>query len=159
MRASQIVKEAGSSYLEAPVSGSKQPAEQGTLIFLCGGDQALFDKAGPLLDVMGKAKLFLGNVRPTFSLKILCSSHSITHNCERAQVTAHRGMVWVSRLVRGAAGLEIHVILDIPTMMELVKLTPMVSRGIRDHRGYFPTAASVRETGCHGLFRWAMAPT
>lgn len=69
MRASQIVKEAGGSYLEAPVSGSKQPAEQGTLIFLCGGDQALFDKAGPLLDVMGKAKLFLGNVRPIFFLE------------------------------------------------------------------------------------------
>ena len=47
------------------MSGSKQPAEQGTLIFLCGGDQALFDRAGPLLDVMGKAKLYLGKVRPT----------------------------------------------------------------------------------------------
>lgn len=68
---SQIVKEAGSSYLEAPVSGSKQPAEQGTLIFLCGGDQALFDKAGPLLDVMGKAKLFLGNVGNGANMKLV----------------------------------------------------------------------------------------
>ena len=54
--------EAGGSYLEAPVGGSKQPAEQGNLVFLCGGDKALFDLSAPLLDVMGKAKFFLGEV-------------------------------------------------------------------------------------------------
>ena len=58
----QLVTEAGGSYLEAPVSGSKQPAEQGTLIFLCGGDESLYERSGPLLDVMGKAKFFLGKV-------------------------------------------------------------------------------------------------
>ena len=101
MRASQIVKEAGGSYLEAPVSGSKQPAEQGTLIFLCGGDQALFEEAGPLLDVMGKAKLFLGNVRST-SLSGSAPCYGITQNCEDAQVTGHCGKVQVSRLMRSA---------------------------------------------------------
>ena len=60
----QLVTEAGGSYLEAPVGGSKQPAEQGDLVFLCGGDRALFEKCAPLLDVMGKAKFFLGEVRP-----------------------------------------------------------------------------------------------
>jgi len=35
---------------------------QGALIFLCGGDQELFEYASPLLDVMGKAKFFLGEV-------------------------------------------------------------------------------------------------
>ena len=58
----QMMTEAGGTYLEAPVSGSKAPAEQGTLIFLCGGDKALFDRSADLLDVMGKAKLFLGQV-------------------------------------------------------------------------------------------------
>ena len=48
--------------MEAPVSGSKQPAEQGQLIFLCGGDRKLFDKSIPLLEVMGKAHFFLGKV-------------------------------------------------------------------------------------------------
>lgn len=60
----QLVTEAGGTYLEAPVSGSKGPAEQGTLIFLCGGERELYDKSAPLLDVMGKAKLFLGEVEP-----------------------------------------------------------------------------------------------
>lgn len=38
---------------------------QGTLIFLCAGDKDLFDYASPLLDVMGKAKFFLGEVSPS----------------------------------------------------------------------------------------------
>ena len=85
------------------MSGSKQPAEQGALIFLCGGDQALFDKAGPLLDVMGKAKLFLGNVRSP-SLPKSAPSCGITQICEEAQVTGNNGMMQSSRLVQSGAG-------------------------------------------------------
>jgi glyoxylate/succinic semialdehyde reductase len=62
----QLVHDAGGQYLEAPVSGSKGPAEQGTLIFLTGGDQELFDRSSPLLDVMGKAKFFLGQASSAF---------------------------------------------------------------------------------------------
>lgn len=58
------------------MSGSKAPAEQGTLIFLTGGDKALFERAGPLLDVMGKAKFFLGQAR----LLMLRDSHP-AHGC------------------------------------------------------------------------------
>ncbi len=36
------------------VSGSKGPAEQGTLIFLAAGDEALFKEATPGLEAMGK---------------------------------------------------------------------------------------------------------
>ena len=43
-------------------AGTKQPAEQGQLIFLNGGDRELFDRITPLLDVMGKAKFYLGPV-------------------------------------------------------------------------------------------------
>ena len=68
----QIMTEAGGTYLEAPVGGSKQPAEQGNLVFLCGGDKALFDLSAPLLDVMGKAKFFLGEVRPWQYRSPLC---------------------------------------------------------------------------------------
>ena len=70
----QGVKATGAEYLEAPVSGSKQPAEQGTLIFLTGGDESLFQKSGPLLDIMGKAKFFLGGV----------SSRRLTHDVKPA---------------------------------------------------------------------------
>ena len=66
----QAIKASGATYLEAPVSGSKQPAEKGQLIFLCGGDKELYEKATPLLKVMGKAQFFLGEVCATrFSCK------------------------------------------------------------------------------------------
>jgi 3-hydroxyisobutyrate dehydrogenase-like beta-hydroxyacid dehydrogenase len=50
----------GGKFLEAPVSGSKVPAEQGTLVFLCGGDEEVFQYAEPGLTAMGKAKFLFG---------------------------------------------------------------------------------------------------
>lgn len=58
----QAIKNTGALYLEAPVSGSKAPAEKGQLIFLCGGDKELYEQATPLLKVMGKAQFLLGEV-------------------------------------------------------------------------------------------------
>lgn len=54
------IRKKGGRYLEAPVSGSKKPAEDGTLVFLCGGDRTLFDEAQPALEVMGKKSFYLG---------------------------------------------------------------------------------------------------
>ena len=56
------VKHSGAVYLEAPVSGSKQPAEQGTLVILAAGDKPLYDRVTPLFDVLGKASFYLGQV-------------------------------------------------------------------------------------------------
>ncbi|GMH83215.1 hypothetical protein TrVE_jg3763 [Triparma verrucosa] len=58
---SEAVNGKGGIYLEAPVSGSKGPAENGSLIFLCGGSKDLFDSIeNDGLNVMGKASHFLG---------------------------------------------------------------------------------------------------
>jgi glyoxylate/succinic semialdehyde reductase len=61
-RISEAVTKKGGRYLEAPVSGTKQPAEQGKLIFLSGGDESLFTEVKPALDVLGSKSLFLGEV-------------------------------------------------------------------------------------------------
>ena len=58
----RTIHAAGGRFLEAPVSGSKGPAEQGALIFLAAGDEDLYERAGPALDVMGKAKFLLDGV-------------------------------------------------------------------------------------------------
>jgi glyoxylate/succinic semialdehyde reductase len=55
---------AGGRFLEAPVSGSKAPAEGGQLIFLAAGDADLYERAGPALDAMGKARFLLGEGTP-----------------------------------------------------------------------------------------------
>ncbi|KAJ8907628.1 hypothetical protein NDN08_007738 [Rhodosorus marinus] len=54
------VAERGGLFLEAPVSGSKVPAETGNLIFLCGGDKSTFDIIENELSLMGKKSFFLG---------------------------------------------------------------------------------------------------
>ena len=57
---SAAVKGAGGSFLEAPVSGSKGPAEQGALIFLTAGDEAVKEAATADFDAMGKATFYFG---------------------------------------------------------------------------------------------------
>lgn len=49
-------------FLEAPVSGSVKPAQDGTLIILVGGNAENYEKAKPLFDVLGKSSLLLGEV-------------------------------------------------------------------------------------------------
>jgi len=57
---------AGISYLEAPMSGG-QPggagqagAKAGTVTFMVGGDREAFERARPILDILGSYSLFLG---------------------------------------------------------------------------------------------------
>jgi 3-hydroxyisobutyrate dehydrogenase-like beta-hydroxyacid dehydrogenase len=58
-------------FLDAPVSGSKAPAEKGELIFLVGGEESDFKEAKPCLDVMGKAAHYLGENGNGSAMKIL----------------------------------------------------------------------------------------
>ncbi|XP_039115554.1 glyoxylate/succinic semialdehyde reductase 2, chloroplastic [Dioscorea cayenensis subsp. rotundata] len=68
---SENIKETGASFLEAPVSGSKKPAEDGQLIFLTAGDASLFETVAPLLDIMGKSKFYLGDVGNGAAMKLV----------------------------------------------------------------------------------------
>uniref|UniRef100_A0A6V1VYN4 6-phosphogluconate dehydrogenase NADP-binding domain-containing protein n=1 Tax=Heterosigma akashiwo TaxID=2829 RepID=A0A6V1VYN4_HETAK len=63
--------EKGGRFLEAPVSGSKGPAEAGQLIFLTAGERALFDAVQPELDLMGKASFYLGDIGQGTRMKLV----------------------------------------------------------------------------------------
>jgi 3-hydroxyisobutyrate dehydrogenase len=52
----------GAAFLEAPVSGSVKPAQDGTLIILAGGEADDYEKAKPLFDVLGKLSMHIGPV-------------------------------------------------------------------------------------------------
>lgn len=67
----KAILEKGGRYLEAPVSGSKGPAIQGTLVILAGGDQKLSEEAQPCFDVMGKRTFFLGDVGAGARMKLV----------------------------------------------------------------------------------------
>jgi 3-hydroxyisobutyrate dehydrogenase-like beta-hydroxyacid dehydrogenase len=56
----RLARERGALFLEAPVAGSRKPAEDGLLTIMAAGDRPLYDRSLPALERMGKKILFLG---------------------------------------------------------------------------------------------------
>ncbi|TKJ89802.1 NAD(P)-dependent oxidoreductase [Paenibacillus sp. CFBP13512] len=52
----------GAIYVDAPVSGSVAPAEQGTLVILAGGQTAEIEACQPFFDILGKKTIHFGEV-------------------------------------------------------------------------------------------------
>ncbi len=50
----------GIQFIDAPVSGGQAGAEKGQLTVMCGGDQAAFDQAKPVIDCFAKATTLMG---------------------------------------------------------------------------------------------------
>jgi 3-hydroxyisobutyrate dehydrogenase-like beta-hydroxyacid dehydrogenase len=55
-----IAKARGIDFIDAPVSGGQAGAEKGQLTVMCGGDQAAFEKAKPVMDCYAKATTLMG---------------------------------------------------------------------------------------------------
>lgn len=58
-------------FLEAPVSGSKKPPEDGALVFLCAGDESLYREAIPAFEVMGKKSFYFGSTGAGARMKLV----------------------------------------------------------------------------------------
>ncbi|PNY12383.1 glyoxylate/succinic semialdehyde reductase 1-like protein, partial [Trifolium pratense] len=71
IKISEAIKAKGGDFLEAPVSGSKKPAEDGQLVILAAGDKAFYDEALPAFDVLGKKSFFLGEVGNGAKMKLV----------------------------------------------------------------------------------------
>jgi 3-hydroxyisobutyrate dehydrogenase-like beta-hydroxyacid dehydrogenase len=56
----QAAKGKGIQFIDAPVSGGQAGAEKGQLTVMCGGDQAAFDFAKPVVDCYAKATTLMG---------------------------------------------------------------------------------------------------
>jgi len=56
----QVSKERGVGFVDAPISGGQAGAENGALTVMCGGDQADFERAEPVIDAYAKAVTLLG---------------------------------------------------------------------------------------------------
>jgi 3-hydroxyisobutyrate dehydrogenase len=52
--------EGGIGFVDAPVSGGQAGAENGVLTIMCGGDQAVYDRAAPMMDAYARAHNLLG---------------------------------------------------------------------------------------------------
>src|SRR5258708_3279593 len=55
------VRNKGVSYVDAPMTGSKIGAANGSLIFMVGGDEASVERLGPLFAAMGKKVFRMGD--------------------------------------------------------------------------------------------------
>lgn len=56
----QRLKELGAGFVDAPVSGGEPKAIDGTLAFMAGGDQEIFDALTPYFEIMGSSALLVG---------------------------------------------------------------------------------------------------
>lgn len=58
---SERIRARGAQYVDAPVTGSKAGAENGTLIFIVGGEESTIEQLKPLFAVMGKQFFRVGD--------------------------------------------------------------------------------------------------
>ncbi len=61
----------GAAFLESPVTGSKQGAQDATLLLMTGGEKALHDELEPLLLNVGKKAIYVGQVGAASSMKLI----------------------------------------------------------------------------------------
>ncbi|MBW4054862.1 MAG: NAD(P)-dependent oxidoreductase [Proteobacteria bacterium] len=95
IESARLAHEKGVLFLEAPVSGSRQPAEAGTLIIMASGDRELYDRSLPALEKMGKKVLFLGDVGNAARMKLannLVMSGMLTALCEGMALASGSGL-------------------------------------------------------------------
>ena len=71
LRMAQVAQKMGHRFLDAPVSGSLAPAQNGELVFLVGGAANDIEEVRPLLDAMGKAVNHVGENGQGASMKMV----------------------------------------------------------------------------------------
>jgi hypothetical protein len=59
-RLAEMASQHGVAYVDAPVLGTRQPAEQGQLIVLASGPEGVRERCAPLFDAIGSTTLWLG---------------------------------------------------------------------------------------------------
>lgn len=95
IESARLAHERGALFLEAPVAGSRKPAEDATLTIMAAGDRPLYDTALPALEAMGKKILFLGGVGNAARMKLannLVMSGMLTALCEGMALASGSGL-------------------------------------------------------------------
>src|ERR687889_279863 len=73
-RLAQIAGERGVFYVDAPVLGTKEPAEQGQLIVLASGPEEVQAQCQPVFDAVGSNTLWLGSAGTGSRLKLVTNN-------------------------------------------------------------------------------------
>lgn len=89
------VQAAGGRFVEAPVSGSRKPAEAGELVILLGGDPATVADVRPLMTPMSRATVVCGPVGAGMMMKLAINLYLNTMVAalgEAVNFAAHNGL-------------------------------------------------------------------
>jgi 3-hydroxyisobutyrate dehydrogenase len=70
-RLSKLAEEHGVAYVDAPVLGSRQPAEEGTLTVLASGPESARPKVEPIFDAVGSKTIWLGERDEAARMKLV----------------------------------------------------------------------------------------
>ncbi len=73
-RLEQLASEAGVTYVDAPVLGTKQPAEQGQLIVLSSGPDDALERCKPVFEVVGSKTVRAGEAGAGTRLKLVVNT-------------------------------------------------------------------------------------
>jgi 3-hydroxyisobutyrate dehydrogenase len=84
----RVADELGLVLVDSPVLGSRQPAEEGTLVVLASGPDEALEIAAPVLDAIGSRTLRVGEAGQGTRLKLVCNSWVLTLTVALAQSVA-----------------------------------------------------------------------
>ena len=73
-RLAKISEEQGVPYVDAPVLGTRQPAEQGQLVVLASGPEDVREKCGPVFEAVGAKTLWLGGAGAGSRMKLVVNN-------------------------------------------------------------------------------------
>ncbi len=77
-RLAELAAELGVTYVDAPVLGTKKPAEDGALVVLASGPDAARDRVAPVLEAIGSRTMWVGEAGAGSRLKLAVNAWVFT---------------------------------------------------------------------------------
>jgi 3-hydroxyisobutyrate dehydrogenase len=77
-RCMELARDAGVELVDAPMLGTKRPAEEGKLVVLASGPERVRDRVQPLLDLVGQRTMWVGGAGAGTRLKLATNSWVLT---------------------------------------------------------------------------------
>jgi 3-hydroxyisobutyrate dehydrogenase-like beta-hydroxyacid dehydrogenase len=118
------LRERGIGFLDAPVSGSRPKAEDGTLTIMVGGDAADFERGRPVLDAMGALVVHVGPQGHGSLVKLINNTLAAVNAAALAEALA---LAQSAGLDTGALRQVVAASSGASTMLSL-KAEPMIER-------------------------------
>jgi 3-hydroxyisobutyrate dehydrogenase len=90
-RLGQLAEQAGVSFVDCPVLGTRTPAEKGALVVLASGPREAREKAEPIFDAIGQRTMWLGDTGNGSRLKLVANSWILAVTTAVAEAMALAG--------------------------------------------------------------------